>query len=210
MLFLIVHSILSLLFIAVLFVLLFDFKYFTDLYFLHFSLFFRVFEDLKKPKYSSIRNKCLVFDIYIYIHTYIYIYIYIYICIYIYIYFDFDKKFTNLWKHFLTLDFNFWHCFDIHFLFCLLVTDWKKGVQNRWSGSVQKSRDNKKDLYNDQTYESINNVIPYSISLHVINKNAIIFYQKNLPKHPPSAMNWSSFMSMHSRLPTSITNYLVI
>ena len=41
----------------------------------------------------------------------------------------------------------------------------------------------KKNLYNDQTYESIKNIMSYSISLQVINKNAIIFYQKNLSKH---------------------------
>ena len=37
-----------------------------------------------------------------------------------------------------------------------------------------------KDPYNDQTYESIKNIMSYSISLQVINKNAIIFYQKNM------------------------------
>ena len=35
-----------------------------------------------------------------------------------------------------------------------------------------------KNLYNDQTYESIKNIMPYSISLQVINKNAI--YQRNM------------------------------
>ena len=47
---------------------------------------------------------------------------------------------------------------------------------------MQKSRDNKKtkDLYNDQTYESIsqNRNVSYSISLQMINKNAIIFLSK--------------------------------
>ena len=47
---------------------------------------------------------------------------------------------------------------------------------------MQKSRDNKKtnDLYNDQTYESINQNrnVSYSISLQMINKNAIIFLSK--------------------------------
>ena len=38
-----------------------------------------------------------------------------------------------------------------------------------------------KNTYNDYTYESIKNIVSYSISLPVINKNAIIFYQKNKP-----------------------------
>ena len=38
----------------------------------------------------------------------------------------------------------------------------------------------KKNLYNDQTYESIKNIMSYSISLQVINKNAI--YQKSMSK----------------------------
>ena len=67
-----------------------------------------------------------------------------------------------------------------------------------------------KDLYNDQTYESIKTIMSYSISLQMISKNAIIFYQKNISKHTPSPTNWSSFTSMHSRLPTSITNYLAV
>ena len=44
----------------------------------------------------------------------------------------------------------------------------------------------------------------------MINKNVIIFYQKNMSKHPPSPMNWSNFTYMHPKLPTSITNYLVV
>ena len=51
---------------------------------------------------------------------------------------------------------------------------------------MQKSRDNKKtkDLYNDQTYESINQNrnVSYSISLQMINKNAIIFLSKEMSK----------------------------
>ena len=52
---------------------------------------------------------------------------------------------------------------------------------------MQKSRDNKKtkDIYNDQTYESIKTIMSYSISLQMINKNAIIFYQNNLSKQLP-------------------------
>ena len=37
-----------------------------------------------------------------------------------------------------------------------------------------------KNIYNDQTYESIKNIMSYSISLQAINKNAI--YQKNMSK----------------------------
>ena len=52
---------------------------------------------------------------------------------------------------------------------------------------MQKSRDNKKtkDFYNDQTYESIKTIMSYSKSLQMINKNAIMFYQKNLSKQLP-------------------------
>ena len=43
--------------------------------------FFQTFEDSKKnPKYNSLRNKCLVFDICIYIYICLYIYMSIYIC----------------------------------------------------------------------------------------------------------------------------------
>lgn len=39
-----------------------------------------------------------------------------------------------------------------------------------------------KNIYNDQPYKSIKN-ISYSISLQMINKNTILFYQNNMPKH---------------------------
>ena len=52
---------------------------------------------------------------------------------------------------------------------------------------MQKPRDNNKtkDIYHDQTYESIKTIMSYSISQQMINKNAIIFYQKNLSKQLP-------------------------
>ena len=62
------------------------------------------------------------------------------------------------------------------------MTD-EKSMQNRSNYCKQKSHDNKKtpnDLHNDQAYESNNNIMPYSISLKMINKNAIIFYQNNV------------------------------
>ena len=52
--------------------------------------------------------------------------------------------------------------------------------------------------------------MPYSVSLQMINKKAIIFYQKNISKHPPSPISWSSFTYFHLRFPTTITNYLVV
>ena len=35
----------------------------------------------------------------------------------------------------------------------------------------------------NNTYESIKNIMSYSILLQVINKSAIIFYQKNMSNH---------------------------
>ena len=127
------------------------------------------------------------------------------------IYIEFDKRFSNLKRLSLTLDLNFWHCFDIHSL--LHSCDWWKKACRTDEAAVCRNCvtiKKTKDLYNDQTYESIKNIMSYSIWQQVINKNAIIFYQNNMSKHPPSPMNWSSFMSIHSRLPTSIMNYLVV
>lgn len=63
---------------------------------------------------------------------------------------------------------------------------------------MQKSRDNKKkDLYNDQTYESIKNIMSNSISLQVTNKNAIVFYQKNMTKQFGSLENLAMATSLN-------------
>ena len=63
---------------------------------------------------------------------------------------------------------------------------------------MQKSRDNKKkDLYNDQTYESIKNIMSDSISLQVTNKNTIVFYQKNMTKQFGSLENLAMATSLN-------------
>ena len=63
---------------------------------------------------------------------------------------------------------------------------------------MQKSRDNKKkDLYNDQTYESIKNIMSDSISLQVTNKNAIVSYQMNMTKQFGSLENLAMATSLN-------------
>ena len=63
---------------------------------------------------------------------------------------------------------------------------------------MQKPRDNKKkDLYNDQTYESIKNIMSNSISLQVTNKNASVFYQKNMTKQFGSLENLAMATSLN-------------
>ena len=110
--------------------------------------------------------------------------------------------FTNLTKHSFTLDLNFWQCFGIHSLplSLSLVFLWpmeRKACTTEEDAACRNLVTIKKTKYlsKDQTYKSVKNIMSYSILLQVINKNAIIFYQKNMPKHPPSPMNWSSFMA---------------
>ena len=131
----------------------------------------------------------------------------------IYIYWLWRKEFTNLTKLFLTSNLIFFDTVLTSTLSLSLVFLWliRKGMQNRWSRCMLKFCDIKKQ----KNFIMINlmgqsKTTSYSISLQMINKNAITFYQKNMSKHPPSPMNWPSFTYMHSRLPTSIMNYLFV
>ena len=109
---------------------------------------------------------------------------YIYIYIYIYIYRLWRKRFTNLAKFSLSLDLNFWHCFDIHALSLVFLWLVKKVCRTDEAAVIRNLVTVKKtkNFYNDQPYKLIKNIISYSISLQMININVIIFYQKNMSK----------------------------
>ena len=75
------------------------FEFQVVIYYMYVSHYLCLSKVWKKPKYNLLKNKCLIFNIYIYIYVCMYVCICICICIYIHIHIHIHIYIYNIYIH---------------------------------------------------------------------------------------------------------------